>query len=427
MKFTSLFLVAAFAQDGGDDAAAAPQQAAPAGYGAQQESYGGAEESYGAEEAQEYTTSRCLIPCPRETPMLNTDTGACTVRASYVASESYGGAQQESYGGQTTQGGYRTLQESYGGAQQESYDDAGTGNIIDSEDMYLGHSGRVSLWVGFIILFLSAVWFSVTYYGYLNRAEKEDESIDEEDFNETQYFFLANPTMVAAVVCYIASLAYLIMATGYGSFTQCNGRSFMYVRYIDWVITTPLLLHAIAHFGNMADEDWEFIAFVDVIMIVSGLIASTIGGSEKWIFFGFSILAFVPILHKICKLKNATLDNRLRSNIDGTVRKQDWNTAATVAIGAADNYSFLPFIHFWDTFAGIANLTVLTWFFYPIVWILAEGTMDISVNAEVIAYTVLDVLAKGLFGFLIANSTRKGLKEVCEDANAGKFKGKCHM
>merc|ERR1712178_343567 len=54
-------------------------------------------------------------------------------------------------------------------------------------------------------------------------------------------------------------------------------------------------------------------------------------------------------------------------------------------------------------FRSIINLTVLSCFFYPIVWILAEGTGVLCANAEAICYTVLDIISKTVFGFLIVN------------------------
>ena len=39
------------------------------------------------------------------------------------------------------------------------------------------------------------------------------------------------------------------------------------------------------------------------------------------------------------------------------------------------------------TYKKAMNITVVTWFFYPIVWIFAEGTGDLSSNGEAIAYT----------------------------------------
>ncbi|NRJ45862.1 hypothetical protein F3B15_25070, partial [Salmonella enterica subsp. enterica serovar Typhi] len=36
---------------------------------------------------------------------------------------------------------------------------------------------------------------------------------------------------------------------------------------------------------------------------------------------------------------------------------------------------------------------------YPIIWGIADGSRNINVDSEIIAYAVLDVLAKPVFGF----------------------------
>jgi bacteriorhodopsin len=46
----------------------------------------------------------------------------------------------------------------------------------------------------------------------------------------------------------------------------------------------------------------------------------------------------------------------------------------------------------------IAGYTLLVWVAYPIIWAVAAGTRHLSVDGEIIAYAVLDVLAKGVFG-----------------------------
>jgi hypothetical protein len=48
---------------------------------------------------------------------------------------------------------------------------------------------------------------------------------------------------------------------------------------------------------------------------------------------------------------------------------------------------------------GISLFTVALWTAYPVVWALAEGSNMISADAEVLAYAVLDILAKSVFGF----------------------------
>merc|ERR1711966_263312 len=52
-------------------------------------------------------------------------------------------------------------------------------------------------------------------------------------------------------------------------------------------------------------------------------------------------------------------------------------------------------------YGQVVALTAFTWVFYPIIWILAEGTGTICAQAEAICYTVLDIIAKSVFGFIL--------------------------
>merc|ERR1711998_106016 len=56
------------------------------------------------------------------------------------------------------------------------------------------------------------------------------------------------------------------------------------------------------------------------------------------------------------------------------------------------------------TYDQVATITVVTWFFYPIVWIFAEGTDKLCAQGEAICYTVLDIISKSVFGWIIVNS-----------------------
>ena len=55
------------------------------------------------------------------------------------------------------------------------------------------------------------------------------------------------PHYVSLLICGLASLAYLSMATGNGSMVRADGRVFYWARYIDWLVTTPLLLYEPSH------------------------------------------------------------------------------------------------------------------------------------------------------------------------------------
>merc|ERR1712010_350437 len=141
--------------------------------------------------------------------------------------------------------------------------------------------------------------------------------------------FLSGPAMVEGFVCLIASLAYLTMATGHGYYTRCDGRQFYFARYIDWVLTTPLMLHSLVHFAG----------------------ASVVDGGFKWFFFAFAILTFLPVIHYICWLRSKVVDARF-------------------------DYS----LFFWN-YSTMANLTAFAWFAYPIVWVLCEGMFIINARS----------------------------------------------
>lgn len=50
-------------------------------------------------------------------------------------------------------------------------------------------------------------------------------------------------------------------------------------------------------------------------------------------------------------------------------------------------------------FGSIGLFTLVLWTLYPVVWGLGEGSRILSVDGEIIAYAILDVLAKPVFGF----------------------------
>merc|ERR1711865_813370 len=116
---------------------------------------------------------------------------------------------------------------------------------------------------------------------------------------------------------------------------------------------------------------WNFMFFTDIIMIISGCIASTICGGEKWIFFGFSIIAFIPVLYYICWLRDTIVNANFYDPITGLM-----------ITGQKLNGQVLPYLWFYNTYAVIADLTVVAWFMYPIVWIFAEGSNKLSVMVK---------------------------------------------
>jgi len=63
-------------------------------------------------------------------------------------------------------------------------------------------------------------------------------------------------------------------------------------------------------------------------------------------------------------------------------------------------------------FASLGLFTFVLWTLYPIVWGIGDGARKWSVDAEIIAYAVLDVLAKPVFGFWLLSAHAKKAESV---------------
>lgn len=65
-------------------------------------------------------------------------------------------------------------------------------------------------------------------------------------------------------------------------------------------------------------------------------------------------------------------------------------------------------------FGAIAGFTLIIWTVYPIIWGIADGSRNMTVDQEIIAYAVLDVLAKPVFGAWLL-FTHKSMPETNVD------------
>ena len=63
-------------------------------------------------------------------------------------------------------------------------------------------------------------------------------------------------------------------------------------------------------------------------------------------------------------------------------------------------------------FASIGGFTLIVWTLYPIVWGISEGARKWSVDVEIIAYAVLDILAKPVFGFWLLFAHAKNASTI---------------
>jgi len=224
--------------------------------------------------------------------------------------------------------------------------------------------GDRTLWVVFVVLVLSVIAFAAMAW-VVPAAKRLHHSL-------------------TTLLVVIAGLSYFAMANGSGVVEHHRRipehhadplppthrhifRDVYYARYIDWLLTTPLILlnlHALS--GVSGASIFSSIA-ADVIMILSGWFAAVSHSKgEKWGWYTIAIISFLWIVYTLL--------------ITGT-------TSARAKTSASVN-------RFYTTIAGYS---VVVWIAYPIIWAISSRRI-LSVDGEIIAYAVLDILSKVVFG-----------------------------
>ncbi|KAJ4419823.1 hypothetical protein N0V82_004758 [Gnomoniopsis sp. IMI 355080] len=146
-------------------------------------------------------------------------------------------------------------------------------------------------------------------------------------------------------------------------------REIFYVRYIDWAITTPLLLTDLLLTAGVPWPTIMVTILADEIMIVTGLVGALTQTSYKWGYWVFGMFAFFFVVYEL------VVDGRRHANaLGGTIS---------------------------STFLRCGVLTIFLWFLYPIAWGLSEGGNVIHPDSEAIFYGILDIFAKPGFGILL--------------------------
>jgi bacteriorhodopsin len=176
--------------------------------------------------------------------------------------------------------------------------------------------------------------------------------------------------VMAISITAIAATAYLAMALGMGRIVV-GGEEVLIARYIDWLLTTPLI---IALLGLLANANRSLIATlvgVDIYMISAGLlgaVAEALLVSLVWWTVGS--VAFLVLLYLLLGALSDAADERS----DGVT----------------------------GVYTTLRNMTVSLWSVYPVVWLL--GGNGLSILPPIVeggAILLLDFLSKVVFGYVL--------------------------
>jgi len=161
-------------------------------------------------------------------------------------------------------------------------------------------------------------------------------------------------------------------------------------RYVDWLLTVPLLLIELILVMNLGRKEASsksiklgLLAAAMVILGYPGEISAD--PTTRWIWWGLAMIPFLVIMYDLYVGLKSSIDSQPES-ARGLIK-----TARTIV--------------------------VLTWSFYPIVFILpmlglTGGAAIVGIQ---VGYTIADVLAKagfGVFIYIIASRKSEGLMEA---------------
>lgn len=217
--------------------------------------------------------------------------------------------------------------------------------------------GQTYLWIVFGVMSFGVVAFSVTFARASYR-----------------YRVLHGLNLV---ICAIAAASYFAMASGIGStivhsdpHNRSNWREVFYARYIDWAFTTPLLILDLTLLSGTPVIESVGLIIADIFMIGTGLVGALHPSLKyRWGFYGFSCAAFVVLV------------------------------ASLVTSGRS--YAFVRHPKVGSLYTQVSVALAVVWTLYPVVWGFAEGRGILSADNEVLAFGILDIIAKPVWGLWI--------------------------
>lgn len=184
-----------------------------------------------------------------------------------------------------------------------------------------------------------------------------------------------------ATVCLVAAVAYFCMGSNLGwtaievewvrSWAKVHGnmRQIFYVRYIEWFITTPLIVTQLLLAAGLPTPTILYTLLMTEVVVINGLVGALVHSSYKWGFFTFGAVAFFFVAFAIL-----------------------WDGRAYARILGADVLKIFNILAVW---------IVLLWSVYPIIWGVSEGGNIIPPDSEAVSYGVLDILTKPVFGAVL--------------------------
>ena len=179
--------------------------------------------------------------------------------------------------------------------------------------------------------------------------------------------------LIASLIPVWSGLAYLVMAFGFGQ-TEVDGQITYWARYADWIVTTPLLLLALAFTANHRKKKRNGVLIgtviaADVIMILCGFIGDMVYAPLRFLFFSVGVLALIVVFYII------------------------WKPFRRIAYSEGKDLG--------SVYDKVAGYLCAFWLGYPLVWLLGPSGLGIlSQTVDTWMFIVLPIFSKVGFSIL---------------------------
>ena len=187
--------------------------------------------------------------------------------------------------------------------------------------------------------------------------------------------------LIAFMIPVWSGAAYLAMVFGQGK-TEAYGQVAHWARYVDWIVTTPLLLLALAFTALARTPDKRphvtllvGLVAADVFMILTGLVADLSPYPLRYLWYGLGCAALAVILAIV------------------------WGPLRRIAESSSPALG--------RVYRKVAGVLAVLWIGYPVFWLLGpSGIRAIDQSTETALFVVWPILSKVGWSLLDLTSLR---------------------
>jgi bacteriorhodopsin len=198
----------------------------------------------------------------------------------------------------------------------------------------------------------------------------------------------------------IASIAYFVKASHAGDLMIADTH-IPFVRYVDWITTTPLMLYELCHIAHAESHTIVMVIGCDLITLFLGISSAVMDQEKhfgvKYTLFliagGFYILMVCTLMMDVAEPLYAAADEA--QHHDDHYTYSDDHTDSNI------KYTV-------ELFDNLEVLTVVSWSFYPVAVLLGRAHFGIITQSVEDGFIcILDIISKiGMEGMIIAYAVK---------------------